>query len=141
MYGRLEYGVSRSVSLGIALVYDGYNAGFARLYESNGQTYKRHYNDFVKVFSGSLFAAWHFGKLTGSKKLDPFVTLGMGTNNISHSSKPMADSIGSAKEYSSSLFLRAGVRYYVSRRGSLFADLGIDNKAIATVGFSCSLEK
>jgi len=140
VYGRLEYGVSSHVSLGVAFVYGAFQANYSKLYEANGQTYRRNQADMVKIFSGNIFAAYHLGHLIHVKHLDPFIAVGLGNNTISHDNKPQGDSTLSVKEYSFSPFVRAGARYYLSKRGSLFGDIGYDNKALVTIGFSCRFD-
>jgi hypothetical protein len=141
VYGRLEYGLTSHISLGVAFVYEVFQVNFYKLYEANGKTFRRSNTDQVNLFSGNLFGAWHFGDLLHVRRLDPFVTLGLGLNTLSYTHKPQGDSTVSTTEHTVSPFIRAGARYNLSKRGSLFADLGYDDKAVLTVGFSCRLNR
>jgi hypothetical protein len=141
VYGRLEYGLSKHVGIGVAFVYGVFNASVYREYSENGRTYRRYATDRVRLFNTNVFGTYHLGHIIKVKKLDPFVSIGVGINTVSHSNKTQADSMVVDKDYTVSPFLRAGARYYISTRGSLFADVGYDGKALMTIGASCIMNR
>ena len=141
VFGKVEYGISNSVSLGLTLGYDGYFGNYYQLYTANGHDYKRYRSDKTDIYSAGLSAYYHFGKIIPVKRLDVFVGLGFTLNNEHHSAQPQGDSTVKLTERNVTPTLKAGVRYYVASRSSLFADFGYDKTSLFCVGYSCRFIK
>lgn len=141
VYGRLEYGITDNVSVGAVFFHDVFYSNFFKIYTANGVEHKRYNTDRVRLISGGLAAYYHFSKLIPVKKLDAFAGVGLSLNNIRHSAMPQGDSTLTTVSHSVSPMLKIGARYYLSNRGSIFADLGYDRKSIFSLGFSCRFIK
>lgn len=137
VYGTLEYGISDHVSIGANFYYDAFYSNFYKLYQAYGTEYKRYATDKVRVFSGGAICNYHFGNMIPIKKLDAFVGMGIALNNIHNTGKPQGDSTAIYTEHTVSPSIKAGVRYYLSKSGSLYANIGYDRKTIFSIGFSC----
>ena len=141
IYGKLEYGVSSNMSLGLTVSYDGYFGNYYQLYTANGRDYKRYRSDKTDIYSAGLSAYYHFGKIIPIKRLDVFVGVGFLINNEHHSAQPQGDSTVKLTERNITPSLKAGVRYYVASKSSLFADFGYDKSSLFCVGYSCRFMK
>lgn len=141
VYGRVEYAVSRKVSIGAMLVYDVFYNNYYQLYYGNGNTFSRNRKDKVRLFNYGLAGWYHFGSIIPVKNLDVYAGLGLTLNKITHSSLPQGDSTVATKENTASPYLKAGARYFISRSASVFADAGYDNHTIVNIGFSCRFTK
>lgn len=139
--GKLEYGISNSMSLGLMLGYDLYYGNYYQLYTANGRDYKRYKTDKTDIYSAGLAAYYHFGKIIPIKRLDVFVGVGFMLNTERHSARPQGDSTVQVTERNVSPMLKAGVRYYIANRSSLFADIGYDKSSLFSLGYSCRFMK
>ncbi len=141
VFGRLEYGVGSNVTVGAMFCYDVFYSNFYKIYLANGNEYKRYNTDRVRLLSGGLAAYYHFARLIPVKKLDVFAGLGFSLNNVHHSAMPQGDSTANITDHTVSPMLKLGARYYLSKKGSFFADAGYDRKALFSLGFSCRFSK
>ncbi len=141
VYGKLEYGISNNMSVGVLLGYDGYMGNYYQLYTANGKDYKRNRSDKTDIYSAGLSANYHFGKIIPVKRLDVFVGVGFTLNNEHHSALPQGDSTVKLTDRNVTPTLKAGVRYYLASRSSLYADLGYDKNSMFCVGYSCRFMK
>lgn len=137
VYGRLEYGLTPTVSIGAVFSYDAFYSNYYQLFEANNNIYKRNGTDRVRVFSGGLSGYYHFGELIKVKRLDAYAGIGFSLNNISHSALPQGDSMVAVVQHTVSPSIKVGARYYLTNRGSIFADAGYDRQSVVSVGFSC----
>ncbi len=69
--------------------------------------------------------------------LRPFIGLGLSLNNIKYSAHPEGDSTIVKIDHTVTPYLKAGARYYISDKFSLFADVGYDKQSVISIGFSC----
>lgn len=136
-YGKLEYAVSNKVSLAAAFSYDAFVYNYSQLYPGYSGPVKRYKGDKFRLFSGGLIAYYHLGDVIHIKHLDPFIGAGVSLNNIRHSALAQGDSTVIALQHTTTPYLKAGARYYISNQYSLFADVGYDHQSIFSVGFSC----
>ncbi len=141
VFGRLEYGITDHVTVGAMFCYDVFYSNFYRIYQANGNEYKRYNTDRVRLLSGGVTAYYHFGQLIPVKKLDVFAGVGFSLNNLHHSALAQGDSTANITEHTVSPLVKVGARYYLSKKGSIFADAGYDRKAIFSLGFSCRFTK
>lgn len=138
VYARVEYGVSNRVSIAIGASFNTIHYNTTKIYQGyNGAIYRNATNKH-RLFSGGIMAFYHFRSMLGSKKLDPFVGVGLSINNINQSAYPQGDSTTTEQRSHNAMpFLKAGLRYYVSNIFSLYADAGYDKLSVASVGVSC----
>ena len=137
VYGRLEYGVSRKVSLAAAFSYDAFTYNYNQLYTGYNGIIKRYHADHFRLLSGGVTAFYHLGDAIHIKNLDPFIGLGGSLNNIRNSELAQGDSTVTSRKHTTEPYLKIGARYYLTPKCSLFADLGYDRLSIFSIGFSC----
>ena len=79
----------------------------------------------------------HLGNVIRVKRLDPFVGIGLSVNSIRYNAWPQGDSLSVRVDHTTDLYLKAGARYYISRKVSVYGDVGYDNHTIFSLGISC----
>ncbi len=141
IYLSAEYGISNHVGIAATACYDGFYGNYLQLYTMNGREYQRSKTDQIDIYSGGLALYYHFGNVIPIKKLDLFLGAGFSLNNIRHSNMPQGDSTTALTERTTTPVLKAGARYYISNKASLFANLGIDKHSLFSLGFSCRFMK
>ncbi len=141
IYGRLEYGLSNTISLGALMSYDIFYDNFYQHFPVNGKIFERHNTDRVLVFSSGLSGYYHLGRILHSKKLDPFIGIGLTLNTIHHTAWPEGDSTATTANYTVSPSIKIGARYYITRKGSIFVDAGYDRQSVFSIGYSCRFGK
>ena len=132
-YGKVEYAVGKHIGLAATADYDAFYCNYYQLFYGNGNTFKRFRTDKMAITGGGLSAFYHFKTL---KKLDVFAGVGLSLTRIYHTSLPQGDSTVFTKEHTVSPAIRAGARYYIADRGSIYADFGYDKQSIFSIGFS-----
>ncbi len=137
VYGRLEYAVSNSVSIGLNTMFNTIHFNSMQLYQSHSGEVKRTVPNKFRLFGAGLVAYKHFGHLLRTARLDPFIGLGISLNNIYYSALPQGDSTIEQRQHTTTPFLKAGVRYYVSDKISAYVDAGYDKLSYISIGFSC----
>ncbi len=137
VYVKLEYGLSNHVGLAATVAYDAFNYNFRQQFEGNNGTFNRNKTNAFRMFSSGLTAFYHLGDVIHVKRLDPFVGLGFTINNIRYSAYPQGDSTMVRTDHNAAIYLKAGTRYYISDKFSLYGDLGYDKHTIFSLGFSC----
>jgi opacity protein-like surface antigen len=134
VYLKVEYAVNKRLGIAGVFAYDGFVYNYNQLYNGyNGIIRRYHANNF-RLFSGGINAFYHFGK---SHRFDPFIGAGISLNNIHYSAYPQGDSTVEKSDHTISLCIRAGARYYITDKYSLFGDVGYDNQSIFSLGVSC----
>jgi len=139
--GKIEYGVSKKISLGGAFSYDVIFFNFYHTFTGNGLSFKRYGSDKQKIFAGGLFASYHLGEYINIKRLDPFVNVGLMLNNINYSAYPQGDSIVTRRNHTVTPFIKVGARYQLNNNACLFFDAGYDKQCIFSIGVSCRINK
>ncbi len=134
---KLEYGFYKNVSLAATFGYDAFVYNFKQDYTGNTGAFTRNRADVMRIFSGGVTAFYHLRKYIHVRHLDPVVGLGLSLNNIRHSNFPQGDSTVIKIDHTVSPYLKAGARYYISSKFSLFGDIGFDQQYLFSVGFSC----
>ena len=137
LYVKAEYGLTRNVGIAATLCYDAFNYNFSQQYTGNSGPFVRYKTDAFRAFSGGLAAFYHLGNVIRVKRLDPFVGIGLSVNNIRYSAWPQGDSLSVRVDHTTDLYLKAGARYYISRKVSVYGDVGYDNHTIFSLGISC----
>jgi hypothetical protein len=137
VYGKLEYGFTSHISLAATFVYDALYLNNSQLYTGFSGPIKRPQRDALRIVGGGVTAFYHLSSVIHVKHLDPFVGVGISLNNIRHSNYPQGDSTLIKLDHVVTPYLKAGARYYLSSRCSLFGDVGYDNQSIFSLGFSC----
>ncbi len=137
LYVKVEYVLTRNVGIAATLCYDAFNYNFSQQYVGNNGPFLRYKTDAFRALSGGLAAFYHLGTVIRVKRLDPFVGVGLSVNNIRYNAWPQGDSLSVRTDHTTDLYLKAGVRYYISRKFSLYGDAGYDNHTILSLGFSC----
>jgi len=137
IYAKVEYGVSRDVSIAALFGYDAFQYNYGQEYTGNNGPFTRYVNNNTRVLSAGLVAFYHLGKVIPVKHLDPYVGIGLSLNNIRYGAQPQGDSIVVLYNHTVTPYLKAGARYYISSVYSVFADAGYDQHTIFDVGFSC----
>ena len=139
--GRIEYGVSSKVSIGVAFLYDAFTNNYYQQYQGNGKSFLRNQTDKVSILGAGLSAYYHLGDIVRVKRLDPFIGVGVMLNNYQQTAFPQGDSTTSRTEHPVTASLRIGARYYISNRAGLYADLGYEKQSLVNIGFSCRFFK
>ena len=137
VYLKLEYGVGKHVGLAATLSYDAFNYNFGQQFDGNNGIFIRNKTNSFRMFSTGLTAFYHVGDIIRVNRLDPFVGLGFTINNIRYSAYPQGDSTAVRADHNTTAYLKAGARYYISDKFSLYGDLGYDTHTIFSLGFSC----
>ena len=136
-FARIEYGLTRTVSIGASLGYDAYVYNNKHDFTGNNGAFSRYAANNTRILSGGLAVFYHLGSARHSRNLDPFIGAGVALNNIRYSAYPQGDSTALKVDHSLTPYLKAGVRYFISDRFSLYGDVGLDQQAIITLGASC----
>ena len=134
---KLEYGLSKHISLAATFGYDAFIYNFSQLYQGNNGPFVRYKTDVFRSFSGGLTGFYHLGDVIRVNNLDPFAGVGIELNNIRYSAYPTGDSTAIKFNHTATFYLKIGARYYISNRFSVFADAGYDKQSIVSAGFSC----
>jgi hypothetical protein len=139
---RLEYGLTKRISIAATAMYDDFYDNYAQLFFGNGETFKRFNTDNVRIYGGTAAAYYHFNPFHSKPNLDVFAGVGMALSNIRHSSAPQNDSTtATVYSHTASPYLKIGIRYYLTAYSALYADLGYEKQSLLNVGFSFRLKK
>lgn len=136
-FAKLEYGLSRHISLGATFCYDAFVANFRQQFTGNGVAFTRYINNQARIFSGGVAAYYHLGDVFRVPRLDPFIGLGLELNNIRYNKAPQGDTTAIQFSHPLTAYYKVGARYYLTDQFSLFGDLGFDKQALLTIGVSC----
>jgi hypothetical protein len=140
IYAKLEYGLNNHVGVAAVFAYDNFVYNYNQLFDRSTGTVIRYHTDNFRLYSLGITANYHFTALS-VPGLQPFISAGLSLNNIRHSSAPMGDSTGITKQHTISPIIKAGVRYYISSKFSVYGDVGYDKQSIFSLGVSCSFYK
>ncbi len=141
IYAKLEYGISRHISIGGTFGYDNFVEHYEQQYTGNGDLFNRYRANTTRIFSGGVSAFYHFVNVIPVKRLDPFIGLGVSLNNIRYSQYPQGDSNVVKLDHTLTPYIKAGARYYISSAFSLFGDVGYDQHSVFSIGVSCRFVK
>lgn len=136
LYAKIEYGISNYFSLAATFTHDGFIYNFNQLYTGYNGIIKRPNADHVNLYNGGVAVFYHLQDVISINHLDPFIGAGAAVNNIHHSAVAQGDTTAATNDHFSSLYLKAGVRYYISSRASLYGDVGYDKTSVISLGFS-----
>lgn len=134
---KLDYGLSKQISLAANFGYDAFTYNFNQLYQGNNGIIRRYKTNKFRVLNLGLIAYYHLDKWISIKHLDPFVGVGLSLNNLSYSVYPQGDSTLVKFEHTVTPYLKIGAHYYISDQFSLFGDVGYEKQSIFSLGFSC----
>ena len=137
VYLKFEYGFTSNISLAATMGYDAFIYNFKQNYIGNNGPFTRYKTNNTRIFSGGITAFYHIGRFIPIKHLDPFIGIGISLNNIRYGSFPQGDSTVIKLDHTVTPYLKAGTRYYISNKFSLFADFGYDQQSIFSLGASC----
>jgi hypothetical protein len=137
VYTRLEYGLTRYISIGATFSYDAFTYNFGQQYTGNSGAFTRYRTDNLRLLSGGVVAYYHLNNVIRVRNLDPFLGIGVSLNNIRHSNYPQGDSTVINIDHTITPYLKVGARYYISSVFSVFADAGYDKESIFSLGASC----
>ncbi len=141
VYAKLEYGISRHISIGGTFGYDNFVEHYQQQYTGNGDPFTRYRANTTRIFSGGITAFYHLVNVIPVKRLDPFIGLGVSLNNIRYSQYPQGDSNVIKLDHTVTPYIKAGARYYISSAFSLFGDVGYDHHSAFSIGVSCRFVK
>jgi hypothetical protein len=136
IYGQLEYALSNSLGIAAAFGYDAFQNNYSKLYKGYNGAIQRYQTDHTRIASWGINVCYHLGKVIQVKNLDPFIGAGISLDNIRHSAAPRGDSIQVTMEHKVSPYLKAGVRYYLNKRFSLYGDVGYAHQSMIDAGVS-----
>lgn len=134
---KIDYGISRHISLAASFGYNAFVYNFSQLYTGYNGTIRRYKANNFRMFNIGIIGYYHFGSFIKVNRLDPFVGIGLSLNNARYSAYPQGDSTLIRLDHTITPYLKAGARYYISDRFSVFADAGYEKQAMLTLGFSC----
>jgi hypothetical protein len=134
---KVDYGISKNFSLAASFGYDAFVYNFNQLYTGHNGTIKRYKTNTFRMFNIGVIGYYHLGMLIKVNRLDPFVGIGLSLNNIRYSAYPQGDSTIVKLDHTVTPYIKAGARYYMSDRFSIFGDVGYEKQAILSIGFSC----
>lgn len=137
IFVKVEYAVSNRVSIAFATGFNTIIFNSFQLYTGYNGPIKRFRTNKFSLFSGGLIGYYHFGHILKVKRLDPFVGAGINLNKLKYSAFPEGDSTIEKTTHNGTPYLKAGARYYISDKVSVFADAGYDKLAMVSVGISC----
>ena len=140
-YAKLECTLNNQLSLAATFGHDAFIYNFSQVYSGNNGNFIRYKTDGFRLFSGGLTAFYHLESLIRAKHLDPFIGFGLSLNNIRYSAYPQGDTVAVKLTHTVTPYLKAGARYYISEKFSLFGDLGYDKQSIFSLGVSCKFSK
>jgi outer membrane protein OmpA-like peptidoglycan-associated protein len=135
----IEYGLSRHLGIAALAGYDAYTNNINQLYSDKGRIAKRYKADGVRTVSAGALLYYHLTGLFRTNRWDPFIGTGVVLNNTRHSAQPMGDSTAIQLSHNAKFMLRGGLRCYVTRKWSLYADAGYGNASIVNVSVSARL--
>lgn len=141
IYAKLEYGVSKHISIAGTFGYDAFTENFRQDYVGTVDPVTRYRANNTRIFSGGLTAYYHLVNVIPVKHLDPFIGLGFSLNNIRYSQYPQGDSTMIKLDHTLTPYIKAGARYYISSAFSLFGDVGYDHHSAFSIGVSCRFAK
>ncbi|MBA3827830.1 MAG: hypothetical protein H0X33_02740 [Taibaiella sp.] len=140
IYLHVEHAITGSIGLTANLVFDQFHYNYTKLKGFANADYV-HY-DKVVVWSAGLAAYYHFRKLFSNPKVDPFAGVGVSFSQVSHH-YGLTDTVTIADvnppngtETTIAPIIKVGIRYYLDRNFSLYADAGYDKASIVGVGLS-----
>jgi hypothetical protein len=137
LFARVEYGLTDNISLGASLCYDAFEYNNLQNYNGNNGPFNRYKTNNTRIASGGLAAFYHLGGLINCRRIDPFAGIGLELNNLRYKAYPQGDTTAIRTDHTVTLYLKAGVRCYLTDQFSLYADAGYDKQAIVTIGASC----
>jgi outer membrane protein W len=141
LFVRGEYAVSDRVSLGATFNHSLLYFNSFRLYPSFNGPVKRYTADQFRVFGVGLSAWYHFRHLFNIPGLDPFIGIGANINNERHTAMPEGDSTVRFRTHTVTPVVKAGVRYYLSDKVSLYGDAGFDKFSVVSLGVTCRFDR
>ena len=137
IFARLEYGLTKHISIACTAMYDNFYDNYDQLFYGNGETFNRFYTDDVRIFGGTVAGYYHLDKYIQVRNMDIFAGGGLSLNNIRHSSAPQTDSMSTIVfSHSLNLYLKVGMRYFLSAKTAVYADLGYEKQSILNIGLS-----
>lgn len=136
-FAKVEYGLTRQISLGATFCYDAFVYNNLQDYTGNNGAFTRYRTNNTRILNGGLTAFYHFGKVLHTRQVDPFIGVGVSLNNIRYHAYPQGDSTAVKIDHTVTPYLKAGARYYITNQFSLYGDAGYDKQAVITIGFSC----
>lgn len=134
---KLDYGISRHISLAANFGYDAFVYNFNELYQGYNGLIRRYKINNFRVFNAGLVGYYHLGDLINVRHLDPFVGVGISLNNLRYNEYPQGDSTVIKSDHTVTPYLKAGAHYYISDKFSLCGDVGYEKQSIFSLGFSC----
>ena len=137
LYLKLEYGLYKHTSIAINIGYDAFSNNYNQDYIGNNGPFTRYRTNNTRIWSVGISANYHLEEYIHIRHLDPFIGVGVSLNNIRYSAFPQGDSSVIKFDHTVSPCLKAGARYYISGKFSLFGDVGYDQQSIFSVGFTC----
>lgn len=140
-FAKLEYGITDHISLGATFCYDAFVYNMLHEYTGYNGPFTRYKTNNTRILNGGISAFYHLGSTLHSRRLDPFIGLGISLNNIRYRANPQADSTTIKIDHTVTPYLKIGTRYYISDKFSLFGDLGYDKQALLSIGVSCRFYK
>ncbi len=141
VFARLEYSFTDHFSLAGMFGYDAFVGNFKQVYEGANGPFVRYKTNNTRIVSGGISAFYHFEKLLSVRHLDPFIGLGLALNNIRYSALPVGDSTMVRIDHTVTPYLKAGARYYLTDKFSMFGDIGYDRHTALSIGFSVRILK
>lgn len=134
---KVEYGWRDHISIAAIFSYDAFIYNFSQQYIGNNGPFTRYRTNTTRIFSGGIAAFYHLDRLISVNRLDPFISIGLSLNNIRYSAYPQGDSTLIKLDHTVTPYIKAGARYYISDRFSLYADAGYEKQCIVSLGCSC----
>ena len=142
LYAKVEYGAGKHISLAASFGYDGVQYNFFQLYKGyNNEIIRRYKTNNLNLYSYGLIAYYHFDRIAHSKRLDPFLGLGLSINSLRYSAYPQGDSTIIKTDHFASPYLKVGAKYYVTDHIGLFGDIGYDKECILSLGVTARFFK
>lgn len=134
---KIDYGLSKCVSLAAAFYYDAFLYNVKQVYAGNNGPFTRYIANNTRIISGGLIASYHLGKVIHVRSLDPFVGVGFAINNVRYGAYPQGDSTLTRIEHTVTPSVKVGASYYITPIFSIYGDAGYDQHTIFDIGFSC----
>lgn len=138
---RGEYAVSQRVSIGATFNHSLLYFNSFRLYPSFNGPVKRLTSDQFRVFGIGLSAWYHFKTFFNVPGLQPFIGIGANLNNERHTALPEGDSTVRFRTHTVTPLIKAGVRYYLSDKVSVYGDAGFDKFNVVSLGITCRFDR
>jgi hypothetical protein len=138
IHAKLEYGVLCHTSIAALFGYDAFVYNYKQNYTGSSGPFTRYRTNKTRIFSAGVAAFYHLDRYIHSRRLDPFIGLGICLNNIRYGSHPLADSSTAVIiDHTVTPYLKAGIRYYITDKFSLWGDVGYDKQSLVDLGISC----